>query len=62
MSGKRKHSGRVSVSYRLDPVAVKALGKIRQTWGLSKTKAVERALIFASAHPAFLPASVEVAA
>lgn len=61
MSGKRKRATRVPVSYRLEPEAVKALGKIRQTWGLSKTKAVERALIFAAHHPQFSPTIEEVA-
>jgi len=61
MSSKRKRAKRVPVSYRLDPDAVKALGKIRQTWAINGTKAVERALIFAAGHPQFSPASAEVA-
>jgi len=63
MSSKRKRAKRVPVSYRIDEAAVKSLGKIRQTWGVSGTRAVERALLFAARHPEFSPvAAVEVGA
>jgi hypothetical protein len=61
MSAKRKRSKRVPVSYRIDETALKSIGKIRQRWGVSGTRAVERALVFAASHPEFSPASaVEV--